>query len=253
MKILLTLFIATVLINIAEAQNVPIAAYNQDLLQKDTRFIFPGYVIKVHDFNVFNEENGFGRFNYNGDTSQVILSDTGEVTTIRVKKDSISINEDPASNLESSIIEIIPRNRSDSFKLYYTYPIHLLELVAEKSYDIDNLVPVSSFSGKSVAWKGSSNYKSLTPQVNHFYPIPRSDISFYQRPGGWMYEEIKTRLHLKEKTMLDQIAHIQIQALIYQNKSCILWPDGIYFRIERYVNGKYKSTKYLLIKYEDYE
>jgi hypothetical protein len=93
----------------------------------------------------------------------------------------------------------------------------------------------------------------MAPKNKYFYQMPVSTITYYQNPGGWIYEEIKGRLHLKEKVLLDKIAHEKIHSLIYKNKPGVLWLDGIYFKVERYVNGKYKSTKYLLIDYQDYE
>jgi hypothetical protein len=254
LKILLTLFIATVLINVADAQDSPIAVYNNNLAQKDTRFIYPGYTIKVHNFNVFSAPFGYDPTNYNGDTSQVILSDTGEIITIRAKKDSITVNDDPMRNLESSVIEIIPRHRSDNFKIYYTYPIQLLELISQKSYDqTDDTIPSSSFSNKPTDWKSTSSYIQLIPYAKYFYHIPKSEDFFYEKPGGPVFEEVKARLHLKEKMVYDKIGHISMNTLIYKYKPCIVSSPGICFRVERYSNEKYISTKYLLIEYGSYE
>ena len=265
------MFFAVIWFNCLNAQNTPANAspitvdydslrtpsntHDNDIAQKNTSFIYLGYILKIHNFNVFNDTFANLPWSYNGDETQVVLTDTGEVATIRMKKDSVCINDDPNNNLENSIIEIIPLHKSDSFKLYYNYPIELLELFPQKSYSDkeDGHFPVSSFSTRPTGWKGTSDYKQITPRSKRLYHIPKSEDFTYEKPGGAVFEEIKGRLHLKEKIVYDKIAHIYMNTLIYKNKSCMITPSGICFKVERYINGKYKSTNYLYIEYESYE
>lgn len=228
-------------------------AHDQDLKQKNTSFIYPGYIIEIHNFNVFNSTFGNSPSNYNGDESQVILFQEEDFTTIRIKKDSIDINNDPNSDLSRSIIQIIPSHQSDSFKIYYTYKTRLSKIIPHKSYEYTESSGPSSFIYQPVDKEIINNYKQLTSYRKDFYHIPKTESLIYGDNTEPIFEEMKARLHAQEKIIIDKLAHEKIKALIYQNKPYILNLNGICFRIERYINGKLQSTKYLEINFEEYE
>jgi hypothetical protein len=240
-----------------DGDNSGIAAsdiHDHDLKQKNTTYIYPGYIIKIHNFNVFNDKFGNSPSNYNGDESKVVLSQTDDgSTTIRIKKDSININDDPNSNLERSVIQIISMDKKDGFKIYYTSDIELSKLISHKSYEYTESSGPSSFITEVVDKKITSSYKLLISHAKYFYHIPKIESFVYGENEGSTFKEIKTRLHAQEKIIADKLAHVKIRALIYQNKPYTLNPKGICFRIERYVNGKCKSTKYLEIDFEEYD
>lgn len=274
MKKLLLLLIGNILIIVAHAQkkhisksdndivtidgdNSGIAASNtqdDDLKQKNTSFIYPGYTIKLHNFNVFNDTFGNSPSNYNGDESQVVLSQTDDgLTTIRIKKDSININDDPNNDLERCIIQIISSDKKDSFKIYYISEIELSKLIPHKSYEYTESSGPSSFITEATNKKITSSYKLLIPYAKYFYHIPKIESLIYEENEGPVFKEIKTKLHAQERIITDKLAHEKIRVLMYQNKLYTLNPKGICFRIERYVNGKCKSTKYLEIDFEEYD
>jgi len=273
LKKLLLLLIGSILINAADAQNKHINKsdtstitidgddsgfaisdiHDQDLKQKNTSFIYPGYIIKIQHFNVFNDTFANSPSNYNGDESQVILSHKERFTTIRIRKDSISINDDPNSNLETSNIQIIPNHKTDNFKIYYASQVELSKLIPHKSYEYTETSGPSSFITEVVNKKITSSYKLVIPYAKYFYHIPKIESFVYGESEGPTFEEIKARLHAQEKIIADKLAHTKLRALIYQNKPYTLSPKSICFRIERYVNEKCISTKYLEIDFEEYD
>jgi hypothetical protein len=131
----------------------------------------------------------------------------------------------------------------------------LSKLIPHNSYEYTESSGPSSFIFKPVNKEITSSYIPLVPYNKHFYHIPKiKDFSFnYGENEGPIFEEIKTRLHAQEKIIIDKLAHEKIRALIYQNKPFVLGPTAICFRIERYVSGRYKSTKYLEIDFEEYD
>ena len=228
--------------------------HDDDLKQKNTNFIYPGYIVKIHNFNVFNDKFGNSPSNYNGDESKVVLSQTDDgFTTIRIKKDSLNINDDPNSNLEGSVIQIIPNHKTDSFKIYYASQVELSKLIPHKSYEYTETSGPSSFITEVVNKKITSSYKLVIPYAKYFYHIPKIESFVYGESEGPTFEEIKARLHAQEKIIADKLAHTKLRALIYQNKPYTLSPKSICFRIERYVNEKCISTKYLEIDFEEYD
>jgi hypothetical protein len=209
-------------------------------LKKDTKLYFSNFTINLHNFNAFNKTYGRGDFNYDGDTSQVVLNNNEEDDpTITAKKDSIGLDQDPESNLEDSFIEIIPRNKVDRFKLFYSYEVTLEELFNNTTEPVNDK--------NLVKWIGMTKYKQLKDSLNYFFSIPQYKFNDY------VENEIKTRLNLKDSIIVYPGKPERIAALIYKRKPCVVNPNSICLRVERYVEDKRKDTKFIIITFETYD
>lgn len=201
-----------------------------------TRLIFKNYIVKLHDFNVFNKTYGVGGLNYNGDTSQVKLEiNENDVINIIAIKDSVSLYDDPDGDFK--IFEIIPKDKSDVFRYFCSYQVTLNKFRG----DVNN----SSDSDIKNTWVGMTNYKELKDSLHYFFNVGKFEID------KAMSKEIKGRLNLKDSIVIDN--HEKINVLIYKHKPCLMNFNFICFRIERYRNHKLQDTKFINIVNQDHE
>lgn len=200
---------------------------------KDTTLVFPAFTIRLHDFDVHGGADGNGKYYYNGDSYE------GR-SNLDEKKDfwSLNINTNTAHLqvygwAQSNLIEILPKDKSDNFKISYY-----------------NRVSISEFENdKGVRLTINAPYKSFKDSATYFFKIPNGGV--YDLTSDTA--EVKKLLNLKDTSItykaIDGKFYTNKDLVIYKHKACnISAISPTYFKIERFNGNKLIETKFLIIE-----
>jgi hypothetical protein len=196
-------------------------------IQTDTKIYFPHFVVKLHNFRVYDKNQAF-----EGDTSEVKLDiDENNFWSLRVKRDSLHLYGDADNDFFNNLVEIIPKNKADCYVVSFSFEV-MLNGGTDK---------------KPVSWLGMTKYSSLYDSSGYFFRVPSHAYD------NVVDKEIKKHLSLKD-TVLNYSTDDGDKtdtAYIYKHTTRILSVPEIYLRIRRFVNNELSATKYIIIGIND--
>ena len=195
--------------------------------QKDARLIFPHFVINLHDFRVHDLDGS-----YNGDTSEVKLDiDDNDIWSVIAKKDSLDLYGYTDDLFIDNLLEIIPNNKTDSFKVSYSFNVSLR----------------GGGDKNPVNWTGRTQPRKLKDSARYFFRVPKNA---YDTDAE---KTFKKRLHLRDTlvTYTDEYGTEKEIDFIYKNVPCVFKTDNICLRVDRFVNGKLSGVKYIIFDLDD--
>jgi hypothetical protein len=194
--------------------------------QKDTRIVFLHFVINLHDYRVHDLDG-----TYDGDSSEVKLNiDDDNTWTVIAKKDSLNLWGNPDNAFTNNLVEIIPRNKTDSFKVSYWFNVSL------KGRSDKN--PVN--------WIGRTESGKLKDSAGYFFRVPKKAYD------NDLEKTFQKKLHLRDTliTYADEYGTEKEIDLMYKNVPCVFSMVDICLRIDRFAKGKLSGIKYLVF-YDD--
>jgi len=248
MKKLLTFILLTFLFGFASGQNDADEARES---KKDTRLIFPNFKMVIRDYQVyntaFNEEKGNSLFDQ--DTSELELSfDEENVLSLLIKKDTLHLHEYVFNELGRKQIQIIPKNKTDWFKISFSLQEEIHEQYDQRKFNRNDYKSTQAYEGAINIWdankasyKGLTIYKQVKDSSKYVFRMPSIDLNVYEK-------KIKQRFNLRD-TLIDLSGESDnIATVIYKSKPCSYIISKAYLRIDRFVGDKLKETKYILIE-----
>jgi hypothetical protein len=152
----------------------------------DTKFAFPEFTVIIHSFKTPYNPKGYGRLEFNGDSSKVYINiDENNIRTLTAKSDTIGLQANIGGGYTKDLVELIPNNKTDIFKF---------------SYSARYIIFDPKYENKS--WSFMNTYKPLKDSLNRFFKIPESAQS---NPSD---DEIRKNLKSKDIKGPDDIAQI---------------------------------------------
>ncbi|WP_018343758.1 hypothetical protein [Cytophaga aurantiaca] len=185
-------------------------------------------------------------YNYVGTDEEIAVN-----PIVNVKKDTIFISEQFDSYQYPKLIQIIPKNKNDQFKISYTYTHSIVEALDHRStkltqerqnkYDYEQLSDVLP-------------YTALSDSLRYYFRLPLdSDVSISE-------DQLKTYKQIMKKKyqLKDTIVNIPYESeygddtiYIQFTRNSKLFQYGLndtrYIRIDRIEQGKIKESKYFVI------
>jgi len=197
--------------------------------QTDTALIFPKFRINLHDFLVQSGADGTGKLHYNDDFGD---DNTKKSWMLYIKTDSAHLQVSVAS--ANNIIELIPNDKSDNFKISYKSKVYINEINNEKGIKLE-IIP---------------SYRPLNDSLINFFKIPDVIYDSNESPD---VEQVKKQLKLQDTTVKYKASdgkYYNEKLVSYKNKACeISCSDPLYLKIERFNKNKLMETKFLVIEY----
>jgi len=205
--------------------------------QTNVKLIFPGFAINFHNFWVDDGSDDYGKFKYDGDTSEARLDvDDNNTWTLTAKTDTVHLSYNAINNNDNNFIEIIPKNKSDKFQISYSFKVIINE------FGSPNYTPL---------WENMLPYKTIKDSSNYFFNMPMTANSNAD------VEKIKKNLNLRDTTHKYDDGDYGEQTetdVIYNNKLCVISDSGIiYLKIKRINGNNLKEIKFLTIRFDDLE
>lgn len=261
-------------------ENEPIGA-NQP---KETRLRYTDFSIVFYDFKGYSvdyfgqSEDYSGKGYSSGDTSEAALNIEEKIIgdsenkdykeTLIVKKDTLHLSEDLDERINNTLIQIIPTNKNDMFKMSYCYLSNLGEIIDYRKYSRDELdklyVNAIHLSEKTKYFtiKDSANFyfkalphtsdmEAVTVVDGKVVPVKKGNtkdqIAWEQKQFEEEFNRIKKKYHLKDTLVVIPSESGLTATLTKDNKLFDYVYDSFLFRIDHYRNNKLIETKYIVI------
>ncbi|SFQ45838.1 hypothetical protein SAMN05444144_10555 [Flavobacterium akiainvivens] len=261
------------------------------LPRKETRLRYKNFTVVIHDFD-FNEarqvypegENLYYPF-YSDDQEENrrnahALLNIGErdsanyKETLIVLKDTIGLNEDFGdpndSRINNTLIQILPGNRKDTFKVSFCYLSTLNQIVDRRNYKDEELEALY-LAAESHMVKEQTPYVTIKDSLGlYFRALPHTaDMQAVTVVNGAVKPvnkpNTKEQVNQEQKQWEDEVARIKYKyalndtlvvipgeydtvATLTRNKKLYGYMyDAYLFKIERFSKGKKVETKYVVI------
>jgi hypothetical protein len=181
------------------------------------KIIFSTFDLKIKDFAVVYGLNGIDV----GDSTREKLDfDKNKNLTITEKTDTIGLSIE--DKLDNKLIEIIPHEKNDRFKVSYCYQYTI-------EYEKRGAIYVTDTTAYKPL-KDSSNFFFRIPLFEHISPL----------------NEIKARIKVTDsvvKTVTGDYGESKYTAYKVKGKLVVISAMDICFKIERFQNNSLKETK----------
>jgi hypothetical protein len=250
-----------------ERMNFVSDSLQKDLL-KDTRIDFPGFVVVLHHFRGYVNE-----YEDKGEETEhpVPFFNSGEATvkeervenhvlelsfrkeTILAKKDTLHLGEDMDERIDNTLIEIIPKDSDDRFKVSFGYEAALDEVI---DYSRHKREKWEKLSRNAKSFTTFTSPVTLPDSAAYFFRAQRDKHEDPHSEGRENWDEAyfkKEKAAVKEKyVMLDTGVTIPGEydryANLHKGKNLFnFWYRSYLFRIDRINKGKIVETRYLNI------
>jgi hypothetical protein len=244
--------------------------------QRETRLRYCGFTLIFHDFKSYD--------NYNEVYIREFLvcdeywkeTATGYIQTkeiLIVEKDTVNLYESEYNgqenlvtcfrlNVKNVIIQIVPKNKDDKFKVFQSCLSNLVEVVDRNKYYFDDNGKRRTDEEDELFSKSLAHFDEKTPYMkledsSGFYfrtkPFP-DDNGNIDEINKWRREQyfvdilrIKKKYKLKD-TLVDVGGEGLFSAILTKDKRLFSYSYWAYiFRIEHFKNGKKIATKYIIV------
>jgi len=247
--------------------------------QRETRLRYTNFSVIIHNFKGYETDGEFGNRNYygqfggGGEKKQAYLNDNESeiedyIETLIILEDTIELSEILFDDrINTTLIQIIPKNESDKFKMSYCYLSTLNETIDYRNYSQKELKNFDY--NKLISIKEKTPFLPIKDSAKYFFralPHPADMVkvevvngkliehSNTQEQIEWEYKQLKKDLdRIKKKYNLhDTLVVIpgEYDTEITLTKDRKLFGYGyesFLFRIERFSSNNLIETKYIVI------
>ena len=205
-------------ISVNDTKNNTVELRTDDTTIDLEKIIFSNFDLKIKNFQIVYGVNGFNRTDY---PDEHINYHNDKFVTITEKADTIVLSVE--NELDNKLIEIIPQNKSDQFRISYCY---YYQIEYEK--------------GGAVYINDTTSYKPIKDSANFFFRMPRFIIPI---------NEIKDRLKITDSVIKKgsgDYGDYEYPAYIVKGKSLVISRTNIGLKIERLKNKTVTEAKFMI-------
>lgn len=209
--------------------------------QSFTKLLYPSFNVRINNFNPYNSFRRDEIIENFGDTLEIEPKlDDNSYLLLRVKKDSVNLEETIDSYFRDNLIKVISENKGDNFKVSFSYNYRVYE-----PYDSKSGRKFDEWDKNKIEFSGATKYQQIVDSAKYFYRVPQYKYDYFEN-------QLKKSMNLHDTLVHIVNEYAEDCTLIYKNKPCVYKTDNICIRIERYVGNKLKEVKYILIWYDYY-
>ncbi|MBS7565782.1 hypothetical protein KHS38_15345 [Mucilaginibacter sp. Bleaf8] len=254
---------------------------------KETRIRFKNFTVVIHNFKGYEspyKENDSGEYSDHIDTSEYSFNETERSDadgnalpsyreTLIAKYDTVHLSEHVEETINNTLIEIVPNDKSESFKVTWRYLSSLNEVVddnihrSSKEWDKAYSKTVHyQEATKVIALKDSGKFffraSPHTPdmvqiEVKNGKVVPvnfhnsKEQIDIEQRYWDEDMRRVRAKYRLKDTSVKLRDDYETEVTLAIGRKLFMYNYDAHLFRIDRIRNSKVVETKYLVVYISD--
>ncbi len=227
----------------------------QIVIQNNTRLRYPSFTLVIHDFKgYYLEEKGGKRTCGLIESGTAVLNESekflninGEeeenpdyLETLIVKKDTITLSEELDNYLDGNMVEVIPANRNDNFKLYFAALNGLSEVM---DYRNKSEKEIEKFSARAQHFNEPSKYSEISDSALLFFRLGKDFSTLYEDE----VKRIKAKYKLKD-TLVVIPGEYDTRIELSKNGKLYAIQYGEYlFKIERYHDNKLVEVKFIMV------
>lgn len=130
--------------------------YDGDRQVEDTRIVYPDFELVFHGFAGYDVDREKGVLYDNPGDVELRLADGDIPEALIAKKDTIVLGEFPEYSADNKLLEIIPKNRDDKFKVSMYYKSSLDEVFNNRELNLQEI---------QKAYKNADKYKEVTKEI----------------------------------------------------------------------------------------
>lgn len=245
---------------------------------KETGLRFPGYTVVFHDFRgyetVYAGEDVYYPLFGGDETKPYAMFNLEEkeledyIETVIVQQDSVYISEDLDERINNTLIQIIPQDTKDRFKVSMCYLSQLNEVIDYRKYTPEELEkiyeahrPVKEVTAYT-AIKDSAKYyfralphtadmEAITIVEGEIVPVKKRNTKQQVEDEESRYnkelELIKKKYSLKDTLVVIPGEYDTVATLTKDKKLYGYSYDCFLFKIERFNKNKKTDTKYIVV------
>jgi len=243
---------------------------------KETRLQFPHYTVVFNNFKgyYFDPEDPYSAHSFGDEKDPFAALKSPEqdmenyVETLIVLKDSMYLSEDLDERISNTLLQIIPDNPKDKFKVSMCYHSTLNEIIDSREFTSEQLEELYE---KNLAIKETTPYTTIKDSAKfYFRALPHtSDMEAIKVVDGQIVPIRKrnTKKQVEDEEMLFNKEIARIKKKYSLTDTLVIIPgeydtyatltkdkrlygygyDSFVFRIERFQNKKLVETKYIVV------
>ncbi|MCB9045392.1 MAG: hypothetical protein H6550_04545 [Chitinophagales bacterium] len=189
---------------------------------RDTRVMYKHFDVVFYDYPTHNSMYG----------SDDPYDDNGLAETI-ITRDTITINEYGMPVDDRILVQMVPKYKGDSFKIFYS----VLRVVSEQ-YDFRRHPTFDIWKKTMVSWEGYSRPLDLQDSIGYYYRLPHRDITEQQ-------ESVRQLLSLRDTSVIVPSEGGNYASVVYKERPAHFDLPWAMMKIERYHNGKLAEVKHI--------
>jgi len=201
---------------------------NHDERQKDTKLVYPQFIVNLHNFLVHNNLEDSDETAYDGDSSEVNINiEKANLWILTVKKDTIHLTNGDYSDFHNRLLEIVPKNKTGTLKISYSINVAINEAA----------------DANGVKWKGMTDYIPLKDSLTYFFRVPK----FVDVESA--VNKVKKKLKLRDTLIKYDGGDYGDQTeigVLYKNRPCFIAPGDLNLKIQWLDRNKSRETKYII-------
>jgi hypothetical protein len=229
-------------------------SYNEEKI--NTTFCYPIFDIRFYNYSFQetrkNENESASQYPYsNDDTLNITFIERDGVFYMYPKFDTLKLVEEVFNDLDTTLVQIIPKNKFATFKISISIKQIIHEqfdnrefITDENMYSKEYNEAYLNWEPTAVRWEGWTPYKEIKDSLSYYFRMPLLTTYDY-------IPEIKKELDLRDTLVsmknLGDYGGDDIANLVYKNKPCYFDIDKGILKIECFVDGKMVDRKFISI------
>ncbi|MES2806988.1 MAG: hypothetical protein V4619_00075 [Bacteroidota bacterium] len=222
----------------------------------NTTFSYDGFDVVFHNYSFQetrkNESSGEPEYpGFAEDTTQIRFVNIDDHFFLYPKYDTLTIVEDVFYDLANKLIQIVPKNKADVFKLSISLKQNVDEQFDYTKYPPTKFKKIAQFDkffenwrANAIRWEGWTNFENIQDSSKYYFRMPLIREENYEK-------HIKAKLNLRD-TLVTVIEpgdyDLELTAkFVYKNKPSYYNLTYALLKIERFSDNKLKATKFIQI------